>query len=501
MTPFLRLLSTCLSVCLLAACDVPPEGAESPLEAQSLAVSNDGFHTQGTQLHGTPMTSVSFTGATVNFEGADRSATLKLIQGELAATMPLQVANTTASLQACDGIYASGTSRNCGWKVEGQGTCTPGTTIQLTSGACGTEAGSCLGNPMVRVCAGERTCEYRGHDYLASGDNASACVSSCPDVSFVCPPSGVYTALSTSASSTTLRWTLTLAANKGRYPATTKELRGTELIGATMLTQPGATTGFHMEVVDAINADSVASPEADGPWDSTGDTFLYRVRYGPSYGTPTTELCAPSAGPAGWAWAVPIKGVFNSVTGNRTDSTTVFTLGCESGVIAKCYRWGYKPWLDGSSSLPKVTQAHHACTRMARADYCGNGISHTQNGTPIRPWDSLVPNIIPTPPADAGTLGVTFEAGWKTSGPACLSHWRWKHLPAQNCIELNPPIYESDGGITNDCRNPGNLSGPYTGPASKCSQICDSAAEAQQVYGSQVFNESASNTLDGGVGN
>lgn len=500
MTSLLRLLSTCLCICLLAACDVPSEGTESSFDSQAFAVSNDGFHTQGTQLHGTPVTSASFTGATVNFEGADRSATLRLLQGELAATMPLQVTGTTASLQACSGIYATGVGRNCGWGVEGQGTCTPGTTVRLTSGACGLEAGSCYGNPMVRVCAGEHPCEYRGRDYLATGDDASACTSSCPDVSFVCPPSGVYTVLAGASSYSTLRWSVTLAANKGRYPATTKELRGTELIGAKMLTQPGATTGLRLEVVDALNANSVGSPDAEEKWDSSGETFLYRVRYGPSYGTPTTELCAQSAGPAGWAWAVPIKGVFNSVTGNRTDSTSVFTLGCESGVIAKCYRWGYKPWLDGSST-GKVTLAHHACTRMARADYCGNGTSFTQNGTPIRPWDSLVPNIIPVPPADAGVQGVTFEAGWSPSGPACLSHWRWKHLPAQQCLELNPPIYGNDGGIENDCRDAGNIAGPYIGPDSKCSQICDSAAEAQDVYGSHVFNESASNTLDGGVGN
>ncbi|WP_205519470.1 ADYC domain-containing protein [Pyxidicoccus caerfyrddinensis] len=500
MTPFLRLLPTYLCACLLAACDVPPDGASPPLEAQAFAAGSDGFHSQGTQLHGTPVTSVSFTGATVKYEGTDRSATLRLIQGEMVATMPLQVSGTTASLQACSGFQATGVRRSCGWGVEGQGLCKPGLTIRLTSGGCGTEAGSCLGDPMVRVCSGEKPCEYQGPGYLGSGDDASACNSSCPDVTFVCPASGIYTVLAGAASSSPLRWTLSLAASSGRYPATTKELRGTELIGAKMLTQPAATTGLRLEVVDAVNAMAVSSPEDRDPWDASGDTFLYRVRYGPSYGTPTTELCAQSAGPAGWAWAVPIKGVFNSVTGNRTDSTTVFTLGCESGVIAKCYRWGYKPWLDGSST-GKVTLAHHACTRMARADYCGNGTSFTQNGTPIRPWDSLTPNIIPVPPADAGVQGVTFEAGWSPIGPACLSHWRWKHLPAQQCMELNPPIYGNDGGVENDCRDPYNPYGTYGGPTSKCSQICDSADEAQDVYGSHVFNESASNTLDGGVGN
>lgn len=487
MTPLLRLLTTCLCACLLAACDVPLEGGEPPLEAQAFAAGSDGFHTQGTQLHGTPVHSVSYSGASVKHEGTYRSATVKLRRGELTAVMPLQVSGTTPSLQSCLYRWTSGVERDCGLTVEGQGVCTPGTAVTLTSGACG-QAGSCTGNPVVRVCSGERPCEHRGTGYLGSGDDASACLSSCPSVRFICPSSGIYTVLA-GAHTVGLSWSVTLAESSGIFPATSKELRGRELVGAKLLMQPGATTGTVMEVVDAVNANSVLLPDSQDAWDSSGDTFLYRVRYGPSYATPTTELCATGASTTGWAWAVPVKGRFDT-EGHRFDSASVFTLGCDTGVIAKCYRWGYKPWLDGSQS-GAVTQAHHACTRMARADYCGNGTSYTQDGTKIRLWDSVVPNIIAAP--DAGTPGMTFEAGWKGSGPACLSHWRWKHLPAQQCMELNPPIYGEDGGIVNDCRDPLNSYGPYTGDDSKCSAICDSAAEAQQVYGSRVFNESASN--------
>ncbi|WP_240359075.1 ADYC domain-containing protein [Pyxidicoccus trucidator] len=486
-TPLLRLLSTCLCAFFLAACNVSPEGAEPSLEAQAFAAGSDGFHTQGRQLHGTFVTAVSYSGATVKFGGADRSATVKILNGTLAATMPLQVSGTTASLNACSGFYALGATRNCGLKVEGQGLCTPGTSVSLTSGACGAEAGSCSGNPVVRVCSGEKPCEYQGTGYLASGDDATSCVSSCPNTRFICPASGIYTVLS-GAYSVGSFWSLTLAANNGIYPATSKELRGTALVGAKLM--PNATAfAYTLEVVDAVNAASVASPEGEDKWDPSGSTFLYRVQIRTSSGTPT-ELCAPSAGAAGWAWAVPVKGLFNA-TGDRSDSAYAFTLGCEAGVIAKCYRWGYKPWLDGAQT-GKVTLAHHACTRMARADYCGNGTSFTQDGTPIRLWDSLSPNVI-TPPSDAGTPGMSFEAGWNGTGPACLSHWRWKHLPAQSCVELNPPIYGNDGGITNDCRDPHNPYGTYHGPTSKCSAICDSAAEAEGVYGSQVFNNSASN--------
>lgn len=32
---------------------------------------------------------------------------------------------------------------------------------------------------------------------------------------------------------------------------------------------------------------------------------------------------------------------------------------------------------------------HQVCTRMVCADYCGNGIGHTQNSTPIDVYDRL----------------------------------------------------------------------------------------------------------------
>lgn len=489
-TPLLRLLPTWLCVCLLAACDVSPdEAAPSPLEAQAFAASDDGFHTQGTWLHGTPISSVSFSGASVKHEGAYRGAALRLLGGELVASMPLQVSGTTPSLEPCQGIHQLGATRGCGFTVEGQGVCTPGTTVLLSSGACGL-AGSCMGNPVVRVCSGERPCEYADTGFLAHGDDVSMCQSLCPNARFTCPASGVYTVLAGPHSPGNF-WSVTLAASSGRFPATSKEVRGAGLVGARLQPHMMGTFGYGLEVTDAVNAASVTSPEAAEPWDASGHTFLYRVRIHWPSGTPT-ELCAPSAGTAGWAWAVPVRGLFDA-QGGRQDSSTGFTLGCDAGVIAKCYRWGYKPWLDGAPS-GAVTAAHHACTRMARADYCGNGTSYTQDGTSIRLWDSVVPNITPAPTTEASAVGMTFEAGWKTTGPACLSHWRWKHLTA-SCVNLTPPAYDSAGRIVNDCRD----LDPYYGTA-PCSQICDSAQEAEMLYGARLFNESALNGLSGDSG-
>ncbi|WP_228559163.1 MULTISPECIES: hypothetical protein [Myxococcus] len=56
-------------------------------------------------------------------------------------------------------------------------------------------------------------------------------------------------------------------------------------------------------------------------------------------------------------------------------------------------------------------------------------------------------------------------------------------------MPLNPPIYDANGDIVNDCRDPNT---PYA--PGKCAEICDNAEEAAQHYGSRVFNHSAINT-------
>src|SRR5262249_16539947 len=105
------------------------------------------------------------------------------------------------------------------------------------------------------------------------------------------------------------------------------------------------------------------------------------------------------------------------------DSPTLFTLGCTSGVIAKCYRWGYRPWLD-SLGYGDIATVHWGCTRLARADYCGNGVARTPDGPLGHVWGNL-PSPGPiethgTPPPE-----LLFEAGWNTTGAVCLSHARW----------------------------------------------------------------------------
>lgn len=107
-----------------------------------------------------------------------------------------------------------------------------------------------------------------------------------------------------------------------------------------------------------------------------------------------------------------------------------FTFACrDESAVAKCIdRWGYlpdtHPW------------QFRACTRMARADYCGLGESHTFDGTVIDLYDSVNLNNASNPalPAPTSTpplasAGMYVEAGWIGSKAICLGKLRWQTLP------------------------------------------------------------------------
>jgi hypothetical protein len=100
-----------------------------------------------------------------------------------------------------------------------------------------------------------------------------------------------------------------------------------------------------------------------------------------------------------------------------------YTFSCLRGVIAKCARhWGYKPWKKlayaghGDVSLLPL---HLACVRAARADYCGDGFSHTHDGTLIDIADRYDFNIHGKLP------GFQDEAAFDEYGASWVRAPRW----------------------------------------------------------------------------
>jgi hypothetical protein len=198
-------------------------------------------------------------------------------------------------------------------------------------------------------------------------------------------------------------------------------LRGTALVDAhfqalasSQAGSPPSTAQIEYRVT-AIRAE-LAQYDPTG----TGNTFLYTLEQWVD-DTASWQPACP-ADNDGRNVAIPLAAIWDE-HGDRSTSSAMFTFGCTSGVIAKCYRWGYRPWVTGYGDL---TTMHWTCTRLARADYCGDGIPHTRNGTMINVWDTLPP---PGPIQKHGGLlpptGMLFEAGWDTGGAVCLSRARW----------------------------------------------------------------------------
>jgi hypothetical protein len=154
--------------------------------------------------------------------------------------------------------------------------------------------------------------------------------------------------------------------------------------------------------------------------------------------------------------AIPVAGHWNDCQGagcGGKSSPDGFTLGCtDVGAVAKCVqRFGYKPWAwvaesaGGTSHMQSLAPYHEACVRMVRADYCGDGVSHTEPTgiTYIDDWDNLGVQT-QTPAFTDGGAGFRFEAAWTPRGAYCVNLSRvgldTSVPPAlANCPQLAPP--------------------------------------------------------------
>ncbi|MBZ4420325.1 ADYC domain-containing protein [Myxococcus sp. RHSTA-1-4] len=145
------------------------------------------------------------------------------------------------------------------------------------------------------------------------------------------------------------------------------------------------------------------------------DVWSYRVSYLDTTDGTWKPACSAADGSA--LGAIPVLGRWNheqGVTGGgaRVDDVTVFTFACEGAAIAKCVRFGYRPWgttADGRS----LADHHQACTRMVRADFCGDGTSYTKDGNWVNVYDGLGLQ------ADSETW--LLEAEWNADGALCFS--------------------------------------------------------------------------------
>ena len=134
--------------------------------------------------------------------------------------------------------------------------------------------------------------------------------------------------------------------------------------------------------------------------------------------------------------AIPVPKAYDPDTAARLADTNALTWACRGAAIAKGIEWGYVPWTSA-----EMEDAHEAAVRMIRADYCGNGVTHTTNGNAIDvsdKWNIQTPDT--TWP---------IEAKWGPNGAVCLNtprklQWDRSSIPCAASL----PYCTSDGTST-----------------------------------------------------
>jgi hypothetical protein len=198
-------------------------------------------------------------------------------------------------------------------------------------------------------------------------------------------------------------------------------LGGADLIGARL------TGTLDNGAALPLRIDDVTQGQGDA-----ADIYYYYVSYrraDRSWGS----LCADASGNATgaialagrWSYAQGVAG-----GGAHIADAASFTFACQGGALAKCAEWGYKPWRSvGGTNLA----AHHqTCTRVVRADYCGDGVSHTENGQMINLYDQLG--------VQTDTRNWLGEASWDENGARAYNLLNRSHLDLIYRLSCNVPL-------------------------------------------------------------
>jgi hypothetical protein len=194
-----------------------------------------------------------------------------------------------------------------------------------------------------------------------------------------------------------------------------KPVSGLGFIGARMTaTMPnGSTLQLRINDID---------PSADS------EILLYDVSSSLD-GVTWSPLCRDRAGAP--VRSYPLKGYWDESEGTATggdhiDDAAEFTFACQGYVLAKCTEMGYKPWRSvtecksaGACHPVPLSFVHQACTRMLRADYCGDGTPTTRDGTRIDIADNFDFE------SSARVRSWLFEAEWGYDGATCIKNTRW----------------------------------------------------------------------------
>jgi hypothetical protein len=147
--------------------------------------------------------------------------------------------------------------------------------------------------------------------------------------------------------------------------------------------------------------------------DAVPGVLLHEIEVQNAAGT-WTNICEPDRDQR--RLALFIAG-YDLADGSQVRAPDRVSLTCSAGVQGKCLRAGYLPW-DDSRGPGTGQELFQTCTRMFRADYCGDGIGWTRNGMAIDLFDRASIQR----PAEPATM--PFEAAWGPKGAVCVHHTR-----------------------------------------------------------------------------
>jgi hypothetical protein len=214
------------------------------------------------------------------------------------------------------------------------------------------------------------------------------------------PPAGV-----------TSTWTLDVDGDKliARGQSGGAALSGQQLVGSTIWLQingvgtvPVVISGY--EEVDswAANGEPVAAYAL-----TYADFQTAALTRSVCKGTLVDPLQAAVVVLAGERYDLATKRVIPS-------QTNWITLACAGSAAAKMALLGYGPHAEFTdSSQPASVDQRQATLKMITSDYCGNGLSYTEDGTPLA-WENQSGTVALA--SNAGEL----EAIWTEYGAVCL---------------------------------------------------------------------------------
>jgi ADYC domain len=197
-----------------------------------------------------------------------------------------------------------------------------------------------------------------------------------------------------------------------------------ERLPGTVLTLGDGSVAQRRIRIDAVEHDTR---------DLRGEVVLYTLSEPDAATGQWRNACEPD--PDGRRLGFPLAGAFTSdghyvMAPGAAPGRILIT--CTGGAEGKCIRFGYKPWRstpDGASLEPY----YQACVRLVRADYGGDGVGHTRNGTPIDLFDRIGIQ------RDESGPGMTLEAAFAPDGAVCVAHPRLPDLASLDALAQRYP--------------------------------------------------------------